>query len=129
MKVLTLSIKQKYFDEILAGKKTTETREIRPTNAKKYIKYVCEGKEYEADEELPESDDISIKTIDYDAIKLLTGAYSGKRPYILVECKGAAVYLLTDENGEDIIYEYQGKEYMAAEIEYTLGKVLEKHLS
>lgn len=39
MNILTLSIKQKYFDEILAGKKTHEYREIRPTNAKKYITY------------------------------------------------------------------------------------------
>ena len=31
MNILTLSIKQKYFDEILAGKKTHEYREIRPT--------------------------------------------------------------------------------------------------
>lgn len=54
MNVLTLSIKQKYFDEILAGKKTHEYREIRPTNAKKYITYLCGGKEYKADEELPE---------------------------------------------------------------------------
>lgn len=30
MKVLTLSIKQKFFDEILSGKKTQEFREIRP---------------------------------------------------------------------------------------------------
>ena len=40
MNILTLSIKQKYFDEILAGKKTHEYREIRPTNAKKYITYL-----------------------------------------------------------------------------------------
>lgn len=54
MNILTLSIKQKYFDEILAGKKTHEYREIRPTNAKKYITYLCGGKEYPADAELPE---------------------------------------------------------------------------
>lgn len=126
MKTLTLSIKQKYFDEILSGKKTKETREIRPNNAKKYIKYVCDGKEYDADAELPEEGDIDIKPVEYDAIKLLTGAYSGKRPYIVIECKGANVYLLTDENGNDIIYEYQGKEYIAAQIEYDLGKIIEK---
>lgn len=103
-------------------------REIRPTNAKKYIKYVCDGKEYD-EEDLPSDSDVSIKPIMYDAIKLLTGAYSGTRPYIIVECKDAGVYLLTDENGDDIIYEYKGKEYVAAEIEYTLGKVLEKHLA
>lgn len=126
MKVLTLSIKQKYFDEILAGKKKNETREIRPTNAKKYIKYECDGKEYEADEDLPESGDVAIKPIKYDAIKLLTGAYIGKRPYIVVECKGANVYLLTDEQGNDITYEYKGEEYVASQIEYEIGKIIEK---
>ena len=76
MNILTLSIKQKYFDEILAGKKTHEYREIRPTNAKKYITYLCGGKEYPADAELPEEGEIELKPIKYDAIKLLTGAYS-----------------------------------------------------
>ena len=129
MKVLTLSIKQKYFDEILAGKKTKEVREIRPTNAKKYVKYECGGKEYDADAELPEEGEISIKPIKYDAIKLLTGAYTGKRPYALVECKGAAIYILTDENGNDIAYEYKGEQYLASQIEFSLGRVLEKHTS
>ena len=98
MNILTLSIKQKYFDEILACKKTHEYREIRPTNAK------------------------------YDAIKLLTGAYTGKRPYIIVEVKNAEAVILTDENGNDIVYEYQGEEYLAAQMDYTLGKILEKHI-
>ena len=35
MNILTLSIRQIYFDEILAGTKTHEYREIRATNAKK----------------------------------------------------------------------------------------------
>lgn len=125
MKVLTLSIRQKYFDEILAGKKTTEVREIRPTNAAKYIEYECGGKKYRADDELPEEGEIGIAPIKYDAVKLLTGAYSGKRPYIVVEVKNAKVYFLTDENGEEITYEYQGAEYVAAQIEYSLGKVIE----
>ncbi len=87
MNILTLSIKQKYFDEILAGKKTHEYREIRPTNAKKYITYLCGGKEYPANAELPEEGEIELKPIKYDAIKLLTGAYTGKRPYIIIEVK------------------------------------------
>lgn len=77
MKVLTLSIKQKFFDEILAGKKTHEIREIRPTNARKYIVYECNGKDYPADAELPEDGEVSLKPIKYDAIKLLTGEYKG----------------------------------------------------
>ena len=102
MNILTLSIKQKYFDEILAGKKTHEYREIRPTNAKKYITYLCGGKEYPADAELPEEGEAELKPIKYDAIKLLTGAYTGKRPYIIVEVKNAEAVILTDENGKDI---------------------------
>lgn len=128
MEILTLSIKQKYFDEILAGTKTHEYREIRPTNAKKYITYLCGGKEYKVDEELPEEGDVELNPIKYDAIKLLTGAYSGKRPYIIIEVKKAEAIILTDDNGEDIIYEYKGEEYLAAQMDYTLGKVLESHI-
>lgn len=128
MKILTLSIKQKFFDEILAGKKTHEYREIRPTNAKKYITYLCGNKEYKADEELPEEGEVELKPIRYNAIKLLTGEYKGKRPCMLVEVKDAEVIILTDENGNDIVYEYQGEEYIAAQIDYTLGRVLEKHI-
>lgn len=128
MNVLTLSIKQKYFDEILAGKKTHEYREIRPTNAKKYITYLCGGKEYKADEELPEEDEVELKPIKYDAIKLLTGEYKDKRPYIIVEVKSAEAIILTDDEGNDIVYEYQGEEYLAAQMDYTLGNILEKHI-
>ena len=59
---------------------------------------------------------------------LLTGEYKGKRPYIIVECKGAKVFFLTDENDNDITYEYKGETYIASQIEYSLGKVLEKSL-
>ncbi len=128
MKILTLSTKQKYFDEILVGKKTHEYRDIRPNNAKRYIRYVIDGKEYNADAELPEEGEIELKPIHYDAIKLLTGAYSGTRPYIIIEVKDAEAVILTDEQGNDIVYEYNGEEYLAAQMDYTLGKILEKHI-
>lgn len=128
MDILTLSIKQKYFDDILEGKKTHEYREIRPTNAKKYITYRCDGKEYKADEELPEEGEIELTPIKYDAIKFLTGEYKGKRPYILVEVKNEEVSILTDEEDNDITYTYQNEEYLAAQIDYTLGNILEKHI-
>lgn len=128
MDILTLSIKQKYFDDILEGKKTHECREIRPTNAKKYITYRCDGKEYKADEELPEEGEIELTPIKYDAIKFLTGEYKGKRPYILVEVKNEEVSILTDDEDNDITYTYQNEEYLAAQIDYTLGNILEKHI-
>lgn len=129
MNILTLSIKQKYFDEILAGKKKQEFREIRPTNAKKYFRYLLNGKEYDEDtlpSEDEESGDIDLVPVKYDAIKFLTGAYSGKRPYAVVEAKDAHIEILCDEEGNDIVYEYNGKEYSAAQVVYDLGKVIEK---
>ena len=43
MEILTLIIKQKFFDEILSGNKTQEFREIRPTTQKKYIQHDADG--------------------------------------------------------------------------------------
>lgn len=56
MKILTLIIKQKWFDAILSGEKTVETREVRPTNTK-YISYRDNntGKVYKKDSDVPES--------------------------------------------------------------------------
>lgn len=129
MNILTLSIKQKYFDEMLAGKKKQEFREIRPTNAKKYFRYLLNGKEYD-EESLPSEDeepgDVDLVPVKYDAIKFLTGAYSGKRPYAIVEVKAAHVEIFCDEEANDIVYEHNGKEYVAAQIVYDLGKVIEK---
>lgn len=126
MNILTLSIKQKFFDQIISGEKKQEFREIRPKNAKKYINYICDGKEYGADEDLPEDGNVDVMPIKYDAIKFLTGEYKGKRPFAVVEVKGAKVQLLTDENGEDIVYEENGIEYILSQIVYELGDIIER---
>lgn len=127
MKVLTLSIKQQYFDEIIAGTKTHEYREVRPTNVKKYVYFEHQGKTYDNQDDIPEDDnDVTVVPVKYDAIKFLTGAYSGKRPWALVEVKDAQWYVLTDEEGKDITYEYEGREVFLSEMDYTLGKVLER---
>jgi len=78
MKVLTLSIKRKYFDEILAGTKIVETREIRPNVAKRYVHFVHKvtREVYETDLEAEEAgvlEDCWCNPIKYDAIKLLNG--------------------------------------------------------
>ena len=127
MKVLTLSIKQKYFDEILSGVKKTEVREIRPNNFARYCRYLHKGIEYVNIEGIPEDDnEIDIIPVKYDAIKLLTGEYKDKRPYIIIAVKDTKIYFLQDEKGEDVIYEVDGKEYIASEIEYELGEVIDK---
>lgn len=130
MKTLTLSLKRKYFDEILAGKKTHEYREVRPNNTKKYVHLLCEGKFYEDDD--PAFDDtdpnspVEIVAKKYDAIKFYTGAYEGKRPYMLVEVKEADAVIEVDENGKDLILkDGNGEEYIAVTVDYTLGKIIE----
>lgn len=126
MNVLTLSIKQKFFDEILAGKKTQEFREIRPNTSQKYVRYKVGDKEYKHFEEVPEDQEPEVVPVEYDAIKFLTGEYKGTRPFAVVEVKGANVEILTDEDGNEIPYEVDGVEYVMAQIVYDLGKVLDK---
>ena len=110
MSELTLSIKQKWFDQIKAGVKKTETREIRPNNTEKYCVLDEEGN--------------FVEPRHYDTIKLLTGAYQGTRPSMRVKVEKAEVFILTDENGNDITFEENGETYAAAEIVYSLGGIL-----
>lgn len=110
MKILTLSIKQKWFDEIRAGKKKVETREVRPSTEKRYV-VINEDREI-------------TDIIQYDAIKFLTGAYTGTRPSMLVEVKGARLIEVLDDDGQPIIYTENGEENQEILIEYKLGKVI-----
>ncbi len=110
MKILTLSIKQQYFDEILSGKKKEEYRQIKASTVDRYISYKVGDQIFTSNKELTakQIEDAELVPIKYDAIKLLTGAYSGKRPWAIVEV-------------EDIIINH-----MNAEMIYCLGKVLER---
>ncbi|WP_298109461.1 ASCH domain-containing protein [uncultured Bacteroides sp.] len=130
MEILTLSIKQKYFDEILSGKKLQEYREIRPSNSSRYIRYVLNSKEYKNPDDMPSEDEepgeVTLSAVKYDAIKFLTGEYKGKRPYIIVEVLSSEIKILTDENDQEIELEEKGVKYIAAQMVYGLGKVIEK---
>lgn len=127
MKELQLIIKQKFFDQIVAGEKKQEFREIRPTTSKKYINYVCQGKEYSDPDAIQDEGDVDVVPIKYDAIRFFVG-YNKDRDSALVEVKGAVVEFFVDENGDDIIYEHNGQEYLAAQIVYDLGNVIEKNV-
>lgn len=130
MKTLTLSIRRKNFDEILAGKKTHEYREVRPNNTKRYVHLLCEGRYFDDDDpafdETDPNSPVEIVAKKYDAIKFYTGEYKGKRPYMLVEVAEAEAVIVTDENGNDLILkDGNGEEYIAVTVDYTLGKILE----
>lgn len=118
-KNLTLSIKQEFFDKILAGTKTIETREIRPSNMTKYCQVDEEGFVIENEN--------GIEAVKYDTITFLTGAYSGKRPKMVVNVKSAQVLLLEDEETHELIMlkDEQNEEYFAAVVEYKLAEIIE----
>lgn len=117
MNVLTLSIKQNFFDEIIEGSKTFERREIRPTNEEKYCEFSKNGEDL-----------IGPKA--YTHLKLVTGQFKGKRPYIIVEvAKAEIIFWKDEETGELITFEYEGETHVQASVEYTLGKVVEKFIN
>ena len=121
MDILTLIIKQKYFDEILSGSKTVETREIRHNNFKKYCELDEEGFALFDEEKgifVPRK---------YDAIRLYVG-YNKDRATALVEVKDANIGIFVDEEGKEIVYEANGEEFIASYIDYTLGAILEKNV-
>lgn len=120
MKILTLIIKQSYFDEIIAGKKTEEYREVKPTTSSKYIYYVDEeGNQYKPSALPPEDVPLDLMLIEYDAIQFYVG-YNADRDSALVEVVDAVLDIYEEET-----YEYKGKEYMFSVITYKLGKILE----
>ncbi len=107
MNTLQLIIKGVFLDQILTGEKKIETRDIRPANAKKYVI------------ETPDS----VTPRPYDAIEFFAG-YNKNRKTAVVKVEGAEVVVLTNEEGEELIYEHEGEEYAQAIIEYKLGNIL-----
>jgi hypothetical protein len=131
MKTLTLNLKQIYFDEILAGTKTHEYRDLYPGYNDRFIRYVLNGKEYKENDlpsEEEEPGDVTPVPVKYDAIKFLTGAYKGTRPYIVVEVLDAKIFTPLDDEGNEIIMydEASDIEFTVAQVDYTLGRILER---
>lgn len=120
MKVLNLIIKQKFFDLIMSGEKTQEFREIRPSTEKRYVQLDEEG--YEIMDENGNS-----VPIVYDAIRFYVG-YNKDRDSALVKVESAYTEIFVDEQGEVIDYEYNGEYYIAQQIVYNLGQILEKDI-
>ena len=132
MKILTLNLKFAGLGEILAGTRTHEYRDIFPSNEKRFIRYVLNGKEYTSLQEMPseeeEPGEVDVVPVKYDCIKFMAGAVNGTRPYLVVEVVEAEVVFLTDEEGKDLVLvdEENDLEYIAAQMDYTLGKVIER---
>ena len=125
MKTLNLIIKQVYFDQIINGTKTQEFREVKPTTIKKLLQLDEDG--YELEDE-----NGNAIPIHYDAIQFYVG-YNKNRDSALVEVKDEDCEIFLDENNEPIIYEdgtdKDGNplEWVAEQVVFNLGKVLEVH--
>lgn len=125
MKTLNLIIKQVYFDQIINGTKTQEFREVKPTTIKKLLQLDEDG--YELEDE-----NGNAIPIHYDAIQFYVG-YNKERDSALVEVKDEYCEIFLDENNEPIIYEdgtdKDGNplEWVAEQVVFNLGKVLEVH--
>ena len=119
--VVTYIIKQHYFDEILAGRKKKEYRELKATTLKKLVKLDKNG-----DMQFDENENAI--PIHYDAMLLFVG-YQKVRDSALVEITGEKEGMFLDEKGEEV-YEVleDGSRFYPSQIAYDLGRVLCKEV-
>lgn len=129
MNILELKLKQEHFAEILSGEKKTETREIRPKNAHRYVEFFNPetGTVYPNSYAVPDDGPVDARCIKYDAIRFHVGS-AMDRPNALVKVENAQYFIITDDEGKEIIYTINGREYVAAEIDYTLGDIIESYV-
>lgn len=94
----------------MSGKKTEEYREIKASTVDRYIHYKIGGRVLTSNKDLSvkQIEDAELIPVKYDAVKLLPGAYAGKRPWAIVEVKDSII------------------NHMNAEMIYCLGEVLER---
>ena len=122
--VLTLSLKQKYYDAIQAGRKNKEFREVTPTTYNRFIQHDAEG--YDIVDE-----NGNMIPIHYDAILFYTGAYNSgpHRDHMLVEVTGQTAQYMVDENNEVIEYKVDNGVdpvfyWQESQVVFDLGKIL-----
>jgi hypothetical protein len=115
MKTLKLIITQKYFDQIVAGTKKKEYREVKPTTIKRLLQLDSEGFEVEDNK----GNAIPIK---YNRIQFYVG-YHKDRDTCIVEVKDSHCELLTDETDEPIYYEHGGLTWVKEQVVYNLGRI------
>lgn len=119
--VVTYIIKQRWFDEILSGRKKKEYRELKPTTLKKLVKLDKNG-------ELVLDENENAIPIHYDAMLLFVG-YSKVRDSALVEVTGEKEEMFHDEKGNEIFETLEdGSRFYPSQIAYDLGRVLCKEV-
>ena len=124
LKTLTLQINRESFETILNGTQKVEHRFIYPSNQSRYVRYICEGKEYKNLYDTPDNDSpIETIPVKYDALYLINGRRKDA-PRLTVEVTDAEVVRIVDEEGKEITYEENGLVYSQCQIWYYLGKII-----
>lgn len=124
MKVLTLQINKECFQSILNGKQDVEHRYVYPSNVTRYVYFKHDGKVYKKQSDIPDDDkEIEVLPIHYDALYLINGRRKDA-PRLTVEVKSEEYVIFTDEEGNDLTFEENGKTYLVCQVWYHLGKVI-----
>lgn len=113
-RVLSLIIKGGYFNQIMAGEKTIEYREIKPTTYTGLIQLDEQG------EAILDADGCPIP-MDYDAVELLVG-YNTDRNTALIEVTDITIELT------GYVFDDRGHEYPYGIVSFHLGEVIEKNI-
>jgi len=123
MKILTLIIKQKFFDEIMSGKKKIETREVSKANAKKLVQVDESGFLVEN----PTSETSPYYPKKYDAIRFYVG-YKPDRDTALVKVLNVENEAIKTDDGR-FIFDGDPKNddfFVFSVNNYELGEIIEK---
>ena len=109
MNVLTLQITKDSFQAILKGEQDVEHRYVYPSNVARYVYFKHDGKKYKRQEDIPDDDkDVEVLPVEYDALYLINGRRKDA-PRLTVEVKSAEFIIFTDEDGNDQVFEENGK--------------------
>ena len=117
MKKLTLQIDRPCFKAILQGKQKIEHRYIYPSNVKRYI--IQEEKVDENGKDVSE-----VTCVPYDALYLINGRRKDA-PRLTVKVENAEFVIFCDEDGNDLTFTENGKEYLVCQVWYYLGDVVD----
>ena len=144
---LYLPIKQVYFDQIIAGTKKEEYREVKDTTFKKYLQTWSENGDegFIYDPDKVDEKDLDIMAynngvypffpVEYEYLNLAVG-YSKERDVAIVEVVDISFEIAKDKNGTEVRFFWDEKDGFRSDtngdscmwnIVYHLGEVAELH--
>ena len=144
---LYLTIKQTFFDQIIAGTKKEEYREIKPTTYKKYLDVDEDGVPYFDDEKIDPNDPLAADICAYNNgvfplypkenlhfLRLAVG-YAKERDEMTVEVESITFEPMKDEGGKVLRFHDDGEQWLADDngelclwiAVFHLGQIVEVH--